>query len=197
MTPKKTIFIIPGFRHIPTNKAYTEIAKILKKEGYSPIVVTIPWKHTTLSQNTEFFLKKYKKVHTKEKYILGFSFGAMIAFLASTKVSVDGLILCSLSPYFKEDMTRMNKNLHASLTMERYEDCSRLHAGRLSKQVKAKQTLLLYGEKEAKSLINRVNEIYDQIPSTHKYLLPILKTEHNIGDKRYLQKIHQIARTLN
>lgn len=197
MTEKKTIFIIPGFRHVPTNKAYTEIVKMLKKEGYSPIVVTIPWKHSTISQNTAFFLKKYKKIQTKEKYILGFSFGAMIAFLASTKVAVDGLILCSLSPYFKEDVLKMNKDVHASLTMERYADFSTLHSGRLTKQLKAKQVLLLYGQKEAKSLINRVNETYDQIPSTHKYLMPIWETEHNIGDKRYLEKIHQIARQLN
>src|SRR5688572_2041642 len=103
MAGNKSIFIIPGYRHVPTQKAYQAIAALLKDAGYDPILVTIPWKKRTISENTEYFLKTYKKVHTK-KYILGFSFGAMIGFLAATKMSVDGLILCSLSPFFQEDL---------------------------------------------------------------------------------------------
>ena len=180
MIKRNPIFIIPGFKHRPTNKAYKEIAKILKSEGYLPILITIPWKQTTISENTEYFLKKYKKVNSKKKYILGFSYGAMIAFIASTKVEVSGLILCSLSPYFKEDISS-----------------SPLHCATLAKQIKAKQILLLYGAKEEKSLRKRVADAYDKISSAHKYLIPILEAEHNIGDRRYLNKIHQIAKELN
>lgn len=176
---EKIIFIIPGFRHLPTSRAYKEIATILKSEGYLPILVKIPWKQTTISDNTEYFLKKYKKFNSKKKYILGFSLGAMIAFIASTKVRVSGLILCSLSPYFKED-----------LPSERF-DCATV-----ARKTKAKQILMLYGAKEAKSLIKRVNEAFDQVTSRDKYLIPVRKTEHNIGDKRYLHKIHQATRAL-
>src|SRR6266403_2076787 len=120
MLAKKTIFIVPGYRHGPNNKSYQALAKLLTLEGYDPIVVTIPWKKTTISQNTEYFLQEYKKIHAKKKYILGFSFGAMIAFLAATKVDVSGLILCSLSPYFQEDLPT-----------------SQLHSGTLAKKIKA------------------------------------------------------------
>lgn len=177
---RKTIFIIPGFKHRPTHKAYKEIAKILKTEGYLPILVAIPWKQTTISENTDYFLKKYKRIKTKKKYILGFSFGAMIAFIASTKVSASGLILCSLSPYFKEDVSS-----------------SQFRCAALAKQVKAKQILMLYGAKEEKSLIKRVRHAYIQISSRNKRLISILETEHDIGDKRYLHTIHQIARVLH
>lgn len=177
---EKIIFIIPGFKHLPTSKAYKEIATILKSQGYLPILVKIPWKQTTISENTKYFLKKYKKFNSRKKYILGFSLGAMIAFIASTKVRVSGLILCSLSPYFKED-------LPSSLF-----DCATV-----AKKTKAKQILMLYGAKEAKALIKRVNEAFDQVSSTNKYLIPIRATEHNIGDKKYLNKIHQVAKTLN
>lgn len=197
MAYKKTIFIIPGFRHKPKNKAYKEIAKILKSEGYSPILVTIPWKQTTISQNTKYFLKFYNKINTKKKYILGFSFGAMIAFIASTKVSVSGLILCSLSPYFKEDLLKMNIQKVSLIKKLRYDDFSKLDSVALAKQTKAKQILMLYGAKEAKSLIKRVTVTFDQILSTDKYLIPIQETEHNIGARKYLNKIHQIAKQLN
>lgn len=194
---RRTVFIIPGYKHKPQNKAYKEIAKILRKEGYLPILVKILWKQTTISQNCEYFLKKYKKINSRKKYILGFSFGAMIAFLASTKVSVSGLILCSLSPYFKEDLSKAKDRTISSMTKERYKDFSGLRCSTLAKQIRARKTLMLYGTKEEKSLIMRVTKAYRQIPVKYKYLIPILKTEHNIGDRRYLYAIHKITKELN
>ncbi|RJQ36944.1 hypothetical protein C4559_04405 [Candidatus Microgenomates bacterium] len=194
---KKIIYIIPGYRHKPANKAYKEIAKILKNEGYSPVLINISWKQTTISENTRYFLKEYKKINSRKKYILGFSYGAMIAFLASTKVAVSGLILCSLSPYFKEDFAKTKNKLISSITVNRYEDFLSLESTTLVKQIKAKKILLLYGVKEAKPLIKRVNETYDQILSLNKYLIPIKETDHNIGDRRYLNTIHQVAKGLN
>ena len=61
MSEKKAVFIIPGFRHDPNNIAYIKIAKILKSEGYLPIPITIPWRKTTISENADFFLHKFKK----------------------------------------------------------------------------------------------------------------------------------------
>src|SRR3989344_7704712 len=110
MVHDKAIFIVPGFRQRPNNKAYKQISKILKKEGYYPIVVVIPWKNSTISQSAEYFLREYQKVEAKKKYILGFSLGAMVAFLVSTKVKTAGLILCSLSPYFREDLPKIGRN---------------------------------------------------------------------------------------
>lgn len=188
MRQERIVYIIPGFRQRPQNKAYKEIARVLKRQGYRPILINIPWSKTNILQNTEYFLKEFKKVNSRRKYILGFSFGAMIAFIASTKVSASGLILCSLSPYFKEDLSKADNC---------YQDFSRLHCASLAKQIKAKQILMLYGAKEAKSLIRRATEAFYKISSPDKYLIPIYKTEHDIGNKRYLDKIQQIAKVLN
>lgn len=196
MNKDKVVFVIPGFKQKPKNRAYQKIAAILKTEGYSPILVNIPWSQTTISENTETFLKKYRKINSRKKYILGFSFGAMIAFLASTKVSSSGLILCSLAPYFKEDLLKSFRR-SSQIRKDQYHDFSKLHCAKLAKKVKTKQTLMLYGTREAKSLKRRVNETFDLISSQNKFLFPIRETEHNIGDRRYLNKIHQIARELN
>ncbi|MDP2585762.1 MAG: hypothetical protein Q8P29_02700 [Candidatus Levybacteria bacterium] len=191
MIEKKAIFIIPGFNHLITNKAYREIAKILKKENYFPILVKIPWKNTTILENTKYFLNEYKKIKLKKKYILGFSFGAMIAFIASTKVRSSGLILCSLSPFFKEDlpmlktMTKKNKYFY------------KLSCASLAKKIKSKQILMMYGSQEARSLIRRVTDTFSRISSANKFLISIYKAEHDIGDKRYLAKIHQAVKVLN
>lgn len=197
MTTKKTVFIIPGYKHRPSQKAYKQLSKMLKKEGYHPIPITIPWKQTTISENTEYFLKRFKKIRRKEKYILGFSYGAMIAFLASTKVSTAGLILCSLSPYFKEDVTKVSAYAASSITTPQYEDFSKLHCARLARKVKAKQILFLHGEKETKPLIKRVHEAFGHISSKHKYLVSIKKADHDIGNKNYLRTIHHVTQGLN
>ncbi|MBI2033394.1 MAG: hypothetical protein HYT10_02950 [Candidatus Levybacteria bacterium] len=194
---KKTVFVIPGYRHRITQKPYRKLAKMLKKEGYSPILISIPWKQTTISENTKLFLNKYKKIHARKKYILGFSFGAMIALLASTKIRTSGLVLCSLSPYFKEDMKKITRIKSPAVTPKRREDFSRLHAKTLAKQIKAGQIRMLYGEKEEKVLINRVLKTYTDISAKNKYLIPIQNTEHNIGDIRYLRTIDQVARQLH
>lgn len=180
MTAKKAIFIIPGFNQLVTDKAYIEIAKILKKENYFPILVRIPWKNTTILENTKYFLKEYKSIKSKKKYILGFSFGAMIAFIASTKVRSTGLILCSLSPFFKEDLSKF-----------------KISSISLAKKIKSKQILMMYGAQETRSLIRRVTETFNHISSANKFLISIYKTEHNLGTKRYLTKIHQAARVLS
>lgn len=193
---KKVIFIIPGFRQQATSLAYTRLAKMLRSEGYSPILVKIPWKNSTISENTEFFLKRFKKNEDIKKYILGFSYGAMIAFLAATKVKTSGLILCSLSPYFKEDVSKIKNRGISSLMQERYKDFSKLHCESLAKKIKTKQVVMLYGTLEARSLIRRVTETFGKIEGKNKKLISIRKTEHNIGDKKYLQVIHSATQTL-
>src|SRR5258705_10826410 len=168
MTPKKVVFIVPGYRHSPTSKAYLAIAQQFRTAGYEPIVVAIPWKKATISENTEYFLKTYNKIKTKKKYILGFSFGAMIALIASTKVEVDGLMLCSLSPYFREDVAKETLPL-SPIQADRRQDFLNLHAETLAKQIRAEKVLFLYGSKEARALIKRVKETFAQVAAAQKY----------------------------
>lgn len=167
---------------------------MLKKQGYRTIVVPLPWKDTTISQNSELFLKKYKKITSQQKYILGFSFGAMIALLASTKVRSKGLILCSLSPYFQEDFAAVKRSF---VSDKMKEDFLTLSSQILAQKTKTKQILMLYGTLEPKALIRRVTNTFNQITSNHKFLLPIQATEHDLGNKRYLSTLHQATRHLN
>ena len=60
--------------------------------------------------------------------------------------------------------------------------------------IKAKKILMLYGSQEARSLIKRVKETFEQIDSKQKHLVSIRKTEHEIGNKRYIESIHLAAK---
>lgn len=195
----KIMYVIPGFRHKITYRPYKAIAAILKKEGYHPVLVPIPWRETTITQNAYYLLKKYKicdcrKDKETKIYILGFSFGAMIALLAATKVRVSGLILCSLSPYFKEDLPKIAQSRVGDA---RQRDFSKLRCGVIARSLKARQVFMLYGMKEAASLIRRVKRTYRYIPLRKKFLIAIDGTDHTIGKTSYLQKITVAARTLD
>lgn len=197
MRQAKIVFIIPGFGHKPTNKGYGQVSKLLKSEGYSPISVAIPWKESTITDNTNFFLKEYTKKLSKigkksDVYFLGFSYGALIAFLAATEISVKGLILCSLSPTFKEDLPKQLPSA-STLSKKRHENFSKLHAKVLARKIKAKNVMMLYGSKESSKLIHRVSNTFDDIPTLGKYLFSIKKTDHNIADKKYISAIHHVT----
>lgn len=196
MRQDKVIFVIPGFRQKTTSNAYKTLAKVLKSEGYYPVLVRIPWRNSTISQNSDYFLNKFKKYEAKKTYVLGFSYGAMIAFIASTFVKTDGLILCSLSPYFKEDVSLSQKKSVSTLTKLRLKDFAKHSCSRLAQETKARQIVILYGTEEATSLIRRATRAFNQIQKRKKYIIPILKTEHNIGDKKYLQTIELAARAI-
>lgn len=202
MAGRTYVFIIPGFRHKPTNKGYLEIKKLLKKEGFFPISISIPWKKSTISENTEHFLKKYngalqrRAISPRQIYLLGFSYGAMIAFLASTKIAVKGLILCSLSPFFKEDLPKSISPKCSILAERRFDDFTSLKSNVLAKKVKAKKILMLYGTQESRPLIRRVTATFKQVNSPKKYLFPIRNTHHDIADKKYLYTIHHAVKEL-
>ncbi len=196
MSKEKVIFIIPGFRQKITSKAYVKISESLKTQGYFPILVEIPWRNSTISENCKYFISLYKTIDAPKKYILGFSYGAMIAFVASTKVSVSGLILCSLSPYFSEDISSIQDKNISSLMEARFKDFSTLHFSALVKKLKTKQVLMLYGKQEARVLVRRVLKAFEQIDSKHKSLMSIKKTEHDISDEKYISTISKAVDAL-
>lgn len=183
----KCIFIIPGYRQSPYSRAYVAIMEALIKKNFIVIPVETSWNNKTISENTAEFIELFNSTEGSKKYILGFSYGAMIAFIAASKIKTDGLILCSLSPFFSEDISKPNS--FSKLNLKRYSDFSKLNSGQLAKKLKTKKVFMLYGAREAKELIKRVKTVFENIDKKNKYLLSIKNTDHDIADKKYLNKI--------
>jgi len=183
-----------------SQKGYTLLRSTLKRDGFTVVPVAIAWKGSTIADNTGFFLKKYTeklarlKISSNEVYLLGFSYGALVAFLAATKIRVAGLILCSLSPFFKEDLPKNLPKNSSVLQIKRYEAFSQLRGRKLAQRVKAKSVCMLYGEKESVSTINRSKKTFTSLLAKKKYLFSIQKTDHSIADKKYINAI-QFATT--
>ncbi|MDB5259852.1 MAG: hypothetical protein JWN37_83 [Candidatus Nomurabacteria bacterium] len=193
---KKVVYIIPGGGEShKRQKGYNKIAKMFEEKGITPIHVEIEWEDRKKSQNFSNYFDQFLKVFKKEKgtqiYILGFSFGAMIAYLTASKTKPKAFILCSLSPYFEEDMEKTIKVSWVKRWRKAFVD-SYSFAKFVSK-VKS-ETYLLVGDKEDKSVLIRSKEAKKKIKYSR---LTIIKgVKHNIGQKEYQEAIKKLINKL-
>jgi pimeloyl-ACP methyl ester carboxylesterase len=99
----QTFFLIPGFKDQISNPSYKWLVVFLKDKGFRVIETPVTWAHKTLSKNAAEFADFFNEHKTDENYVLGFSFGAVLAFLTANTLKPQMIFLCSLSPAFKED----------------------------------------------------------------------------------------------
>jgi len=192
---KKIVYIIPGFGEShERQKGYERVAGFFKEQGITPIHIEINW-HIKKPHQFEYwkeqFLKKYKRPKNAKVYVLGFSFGAVIAFLAEPKTRPDGLILCSLSPYFIEDQAKLpkawlkwyKKNIKGS-------DYSFVD---LASRIRSK-TFLVMGDKEPSVVGKRVRAAKRIIKKSSLFIARGAK--HNISEKEYLKGVKRVIEKL-
>lgn len=187
----KIAFIIPGFGCPTKNKEYQEIAKYFKKKQYKPVLIEIDWKRNTHTRYVEQFNEQYYQ-HVKkndEVCILGFSFGAMTSFIASAELNPTLQILCSISPYFKEDMPHIRNWWKTFFGKKRCEVFENLSFDQVAKRTKCK-TILIAGDSEGIELARRVKDAKKKIKNSELFILEGVK--HNIADDRYLKKIKEV-----
>ena len=191
---KPVIYIIPGFKHSPQRKEYQTIAEFFKTKNFDVILVKIDWKYKTVLQWVEQFLTKYYKNENKKKYFFGFSYGAVISFVASTKVDVDTQILCSLSPYFNEDLSGLFKSWRRMIGKRRIEHFKELRMADLAPLVKT-ETFLLYGTHEGKFIETRAKDTYEKL-KCKKSLISVDGSKHDISNPEYVKQIEKVISSL-
>lgn len=190
----KVVFIIPGYKHSPEKKEYQTIGKFFKAKNIDPVFVDVNWKYLTISQNVEEFLKLFNNTRADYKCVLGFSFGAIIACKAASSVNVNDLILCSLSPYFAEDLPKIKQWWKQGVGKRRVTDFNKLEASKLFPLIKAR-TFILYGTKEGEFVTIRVKDTYKRL-KCKKELVVVEGVKHDIADSNYLKAIEKVIENL-
>jgi len=192
MQNKKTVYIIPGYEESHRRQpSYKKIAKIFQESGIKSIHIEINWhnkKPRRFSEYVQQFLMQYKKTKDTNIFVMGFSYGAVIAFLSEPKIKANGIILCSLSPYFKEDM----KNLPEGWIRTWKKDFvdSDYSFSDIAKDIKTK-TYILAGKQEPKACLTRARSALRKIKDSE--LILIKNVGHNINHKEYLEGIRDIS----
>ena len=188
---KKIAYIIPGSGEYSNESAYKKIGHFFKNKGIKPVPVKIKWDYKTMTD----YVNQFKKIANKNPdYVLGFSFGAMIAFITANDVKPKCLILCSLSPWFKEDLPYIPKRWRRYVGKKLWKDLNKYSFNKIVKNNKLK-VILLVGEKEGKECIRRAKLANKKLE--HSKLITIEKTRHKMSDERYLNKIKEVIMNLN
>ena len=93
------------------------------------------------------FIRVYGKHKTNHNYVLGFSYGAVIALLTASALKPDKIFLCSLSPDFKEDVSAMKPWIRKYVGKRRIAHSLRT-SGRAIAEELTIPSVVFYGEAE-------------------------------------------------
>lgn len=206
---KKTAFILPGFNESPYDKKYLELEKYFRENNFKTHRIVISWKNKTINNyenQIEKQLKNYlnKKENNNSKNnthnnktsnitIFGFSFGALLALKISNKIKIKNLILCSISPYFKEDLEYLKKTWKKTLGKKRIKELNDIKFSVITKKITA-NTIIIYGEKEY-DILRKRNIKTNKIIKNSKIIIA-KESKHNIENKNYKKKIKNIIQQL-
>ena len=148
----KTAYIIPGYKENGSEDHYVKLVDVFKRRNIKAVVIKIHWKHRTFSSYVSDVLAEISDAAGKS-ILLGFSFGAIVALLIAPLLSLEKLYLCSLSPFFKEDITA-NKVLLKSLGKRRAREMQEISFVDQTRQITC-STNLIVGSEEDPAVIQR------------------------------------------
>ncbi len=185
----KTFFIIPGFKQKSTDSNFVWLEKFLSEKGFRVILVSITWDRKVMSDYVAEFEEFFNRNKGKDNYVLGFSYGAVIAFVTAQKLQPKKIFLCSLSPDFKEDLKHQKQWILNYIGKRRVVDTLTRSGVSIAKKLTV-PSVVFYGEKEGKQypdLKKRCEETV--LLATHSKLVIVKDSPHNISHQEYMDAI--------
>lgn len=195
----KTVFIIPGAGQRADMPHYQQIGELFEKQGITPAYIGINWRMRQsiedCAEEAEGHIRKVLEERPNDQlYFLGFSIGAMVAHYLSAHYEAKAQILCSMSPFFKEDiehlpfLTRLISNFMIYPGSERPKYPNPF-------AYKMMDTYWLIGEKESRYLnekiISKRQELYPEAN-----LVMVKNTRHDISAPEYIKAISNVITLL-
>jgi hypothetical protein len=190
----KVVYIIPGFTEYTKQPEYKKIGRFFKAKSFKVVYADITWNYRVMSDYVKEFTTKYKFNPNDDNYFLGFSFGAVISFVASAKLKPKMQILCSLSGVFKEDMEKASpeftKLAYKYCRKRRMKDLEKFSFNKTYPAVKSKSIILL-GDSEHKEMFRRCKDANKKLKGSKLIIVP--NNDHNIRKKEYLDAIEEVV----
>ena len=177
---KRTLLLIPGFSESATNAPYVTFTEKFKDE-FCVVTHTPNWNNGTASNRLVDLKIILNTLEIKNTTVVSFSLGAYIALIAAETYPFQKVILCSLSPFFDEQLSHMPTAAKKYLGINRVNDFS----NHLIPQSITCPSIFLFGSldwsfgiDEARKLASKYNGIFEIIPDTpheltEEYLLKI------------------------
>lgn len=181
----KNLIIIPGFGETTRQPSYRQIAIFAREKGFNVLVFNPKWQRRVATDWINEF-KQFIKRHaplSRNTVVLGFSFGAYIAINATQNIKFKKLLLCSLSPYFRDDITKLPALAYKILGARRMKDFRKYAFPSVSQE----PAVFFVGDKDLSMVVERTKKSYKQWHSPKK--LEIVRGAEHVIDKKYLERI--------
>lgn len=185
------VYIIPGFDQFTEARGYRAIAAKFKATGARVIIVTINWKYQTVTSYTRKLLKQIYHPEEKTICLFGFSMGAMVALLIARKLEINCLMLCSMSPYFRENLHKMNSDDQTSLGVRRLRDFERYTFRRIASQMSGR-ILIVVGDMESRGVIRMSAKAKREIKTAE--IIHIRNGIHSLSQPEYAKKLEELIK---
>ena len=143
----KTVLFIPGFQEDAHSRDYAAVLTAIEEKGYVARLVGVHWNYRTLDDWVRQVEKEYAQLDSDQTILAGFSFGAMTALAVAARRTPAQLWLCSLSPYFAEDLPGIRPAWLAYIGKRRAAVFSKLLFAELAQKIKCK-TIIFIGSNE-------------------------------------------------
>ncbi len=181
---KHTLYVIPGFGENTKMPDYKAVIKACRLFGYEVIEFNPCWDRSVASDWILDFERSLQKNKSAKTSIIGFSFGAYVAVLSAQKFKFEKLVLCSLSPYFADNIPEIPEAAWKFFGKRRKQDFSKHHFP-VGMQVDA---AFLVGEHEIPMELKHVNDRYKSWSGKKTHII-VKGAEHSIGSGEYLNQI--------
>jgi len=188
----KTMFIIPGFKESVTDSSYKNLKKFFESKNYQVKLVPISWDYKTMSDYIQQFEDFYDKNKSESNHVLGFSYGAVIAFSSAEELGIKKLYLCSLSPDFSEDVMGMQDWIKKYIGVRRLKDCL-TRSGREIAKTLTVPTVIFYGQKEATEFPQMLKRTLETQKLAKKVrVIEVKGAPHDISHPAYRDAIEEV-----
>ena len=188
------LYIIPGFGETTRSKGYKKIIDSAHVLHFKVIPIYIIWGKTVATdwlKQLRSVLMSHHETMSTPPILLGFSFGAYLAILLAKEIKFKKLILCSLSPYFRDDIQHLPQFAHKMLGKRRIKDFQKYP---FPKDILT-PAVFFVGGKDSPLVIQRTHKAYKTWKGK-KQLEVIQNAEHSIDNKLYLAAIQKQLKNL-
>jgi esterase/lipase len=186
---KATFFILPGFGQQASGPEYRWLIKLLETKGFKVFAVPVKWKYRTNTDVANDFIEFYDRHKSSINYVLGFSYGAVVALMTANELRPNKIYLCSLSPDFKEDTIKMKPWVQRLIGKKRLADTQKRSGKKLASELKV-PSIVFYGEEEAQNYPQLKFRCEETVRLANKSKLVIVKSSpHKIDHPNYIEAI--------
>lgn len=188
------IYILPGWGSRYTDKDYKYLMKEAKKKSYDFVDLKIATRNKKYclgnDKSVREIINKIKKQilnkhKEKENVLIGFSIGALQAYLLATELEFKKVILCSISTMLKRDIESVDKKEFTNIiTEEQYTELSKIDYER----IKSGEVFFMVGDKEGDYMKSRIREI----AKLNNAKIVEIKDQDHYFNKKYVDEVLKI-----